>query len=104
MCVCVCSLQEEFTDNPIPGFADAGIIFVIHSPKKEPQFDGLGLSSPVGMHARVTIRQLKVRTWVMWRKQKLVGNKCIKHTNNLFHDRPFSPMHLSYGWKGQHYI
>ncbi|XP_031231894.1 acid-sensing ion channel 5 isoform X1 [Mastomys coucha] len=51
--------QEEFTDNPVPGFADAGIIFVIHSPKKEPQFDGLGLSSPVGMHARVTIRQLK---------------------------------------------
>uniref|UniRef100_A0A6I9M077 Bile acid-sensitive ion channel n=1 Tax=Peromyscus maniculatus bairdii TaxID=230844 RepID=A0A6I9M077_PERMB len=51
--------QEEFTDNPMPGFADAGIIFVIHSPKKEPQFDGLGLSSPVGMHARVTMRQLK---------------------------------------------
>ncbi|XP_055452649.1 acid-sensing ion channel 5 [Psammomys obesus] len=51
--------QEEFIDNPIPGFADAGIIFVIHSPKKEPQFDGLGLSSPVGMHARATIRQLK---------------------------------------------
>ncbi|XP_042524340.1 acid-sensing ion channel 5 [Dipodomys spectabilis] len=51
--------QEEFTDKPSLGFADAGIIFVIHSPKKEPQFDGLGLSSPVGMHARVTIRQLK---------------------------------------------
>ncbi|GAB1287637.1 Acid-sensing ion channel 5 [Apodemus speciosus] len=51
--------KEEFTDNPVPGFADAGVIFVIHSPKKEPQFDGLGLSSPVGMHARVTIRQLK---------------------------------------------
>ncbi|KAL1777805.1 acid-sensing ion channel 5 [Sigmodon hispidus] len=54
-----CGPKEEFTDNPMPGFADAGIIFVIHSPKKEPQFDGLGLSSPVGMHARVTIRQLK---------------------------------------------
>uniref|UniRef100_A0A8C6RN02 Bile acid-sensitive ion channel n=2 Tax=Nannospalax galili TaxID=1026970 RepID=A0A8C6RN02_NANGA len=51
--------QEEFTDNPALGFMDSGIIFVIHSPKKEPQFDGLGLSSPVGMHARVTIRQLK---------------------------------------------
>uniref|UniRef100_A0A8C5NXV8 Bile acid-sensitive ion channel n=1 Tax=Jaculus jaculus TaxID=51337 RepID=A0A8C5NXV8_JACJA len=51
--------QEEFTDNPALGFTDAGIIFVIHSPKKEPQFDGLGLSSPVGMHARVTIRQVK---------------------------------------------
>ncbi|KAM5255818.1 bile acid-sensitive ion channel [Ctenodactylus gundi] len=51
--------QEGYTDNPALGFADAGIIFVIHSPKKEPQFDGLGLSSPVGMHARVTIRQLK---------------------------------------------
>uniref|UniRef100_G1QDW4 Bile acid-sensitive ion channel n=1 Tax=Myotis lucifugus TaxID=59463 RepID=G1QDW4_MYOLU len=51
--------QEEFTDDPTLGFVDAGIIFVIHSPKKVPQFDGLGLSSPVGMHARVTIRQLK---------------------------------------------
>ncbi|XP_008050137.1 acid-sensing ion channel 5 [Carlito syrichta] len=51
--------QEEFTDNPTLGFVDAGIIFVIHSPKKVPQFDGLGLSSPVGMHAQVTIRQVK---------------------------------------------
>ncbi|XP_015339996.1 acid-sensing ion channel 5 isoform X3 [Marmota marmota marmota] len=51
--------QEEFTDSPGLGFADAGIIFVIHSPKKEPQFVGLGLYSPVGMHTRVTIRQLK---------------------------------------------
>ncbi|KAK7811252.1 hypothetical protein U0070_027214 [Myodes glareolus] len=54
-----CGPKEEFIDNPLPGFVDAGIIFVIHSPKKEPQFDGLGLSSPVGMHSRVTIRQLK---------------------------------------------
>ncbi|XP_010626271.1 acid-sensing ion channel 5 isoform X1 [Fukomys damarensis] len=51
--------QEEFTDSSALGFADAGIIFDIHSPKREPQFDGLGLSSPVGMHTRVTIRQLK---------------------------------------------
>nr|XP_002716931.1 acid-sensing ion channel 5 [Oryctolagus cuniculus] len=51
--------QEAFTDNPTVGFADAGIIFVIHSPRKVPQFDGLGLSSPVGMHARATIRQVK---------------------------------------------
>ncbi|XP_040827341.1 acid-sensing ion channel 5 [Ochotona curzoniae] len=51
--------QEEFIDNPALGFADAGIIFVIHSPRKVPQFDGLGLSSPVGTHARVTIRQVK---------------------------------------------
>lgn len=69
--VCVCPLQEEFIDNPLPGFADAGIIFVIHSPKKEPQFDGLGLSSPVGMHSRVTIRQVKVRTWEMWREESI---------------------------------
>lgn len=41
---------------------DSGIIFVIHSPKKVPQFDGLGLASPVGMHARVTIRQVKVNS------------------------------------------
>nr|KAF6400376.1 acid sensing ion channel subunit family member 5 [Rousettus aegyptiacus] len=34
--------QEEFTDDPILGFVDAGIIFVIHSSKKEPQFDGIG--------------------------------------------------------------
>ncbi|XP_041595070.1 acid-sensing ion channel 5 [Vulpes lagopus] len=51
--------QGEFTDDPALGFVDAGIIFVIHSPKKVPQIDGLGLSSPVGMHARVTIRQVK---------------------------------------------
>ncbi|XP_007535122.2 acid-sensing ion channel 5 [Erinaceus europaeus] len=51
--------QEEFTDDPALGFDDAGIIFVIHSPKKVPQFDGLGLSSPVGMHTRVAIRQVK---------------------------------------------
>ncbi|XP_010812142.2 acid-sensing ion channel 5 [Bos taurus] len=51
--------QEEFTDDPTLGFVDAGITFVIHSPMKVPQFDGLGLSSPVGMHTRVTIRQVK---------------------------------------------
>lgn len=54
--------QEEFTDDPILGFVDAGIIFVIHSSKKEPQFDGIGLSSPVGMHACLTIHQVKVNT------------------------------------------
>ncbi|KAF5923437.1 hypothetical protein HPG69_006608 [Diceros bicornis minor] len=54
-----CGPQAEFTDDPALGFVDAGVIFVIHSPKKVPQFDGLGLSSPVGMHARVTIRQVK---------------------------------------------
>lgn len=101
----MCSLQEEFTDNPMPGFADAGIIFVIHSPKKEPQFDGLGLSSPVGMHARVTMRQLKVRTWEMQRRERrLAGNECIKHANNLFNERPLTPMFLSYGRKGQHFV
>ncbi|XP_055000882.1 acid-sensing ion channel 5 [Sorex araneus] len=51
--------QEEFTDEESLGFVDAGIIFVIHSPKKVPQLHGLGLASPVGMHARVTIRQVK---------------------------------------------
>ncbi|XP_037686810.1 acid-sensing ion channel 5 [Choloepus didactylus] len=51
--------QEEFTDDPGLGFVDAGIIFAIHSPMKVPQFDGLGLSSPAGMHARVTIRHVK---------------------------------------------
>nr|XP_011751138.1 acid-sensing ion channel 5 [Macaca nemestrina] len=51
--------QETFTDNPGLGFVDAGIIFAIHSPKTVPQFDGLGLLSPVGMHTRVTIRQVK---------------------------------------------
>ncbi|XP_007942168.1 acid-sensing ion channel 5 [Orycteropus afer afer] len=51
--------QEEFTDDPAVGFLDAGIIFDIHSPKKVPHFGGLGLSSPVGMHAWVTISQVK---------------------------------------------
>lgn len=57
--------QDKFTDDPTLGFVDAGIIFIIHSPKKVPQFDGLGLSSPVGMHARVTIRQVKVKAGKM---------------------------------------
>uniref|UniRef100_G3SLY3 Acid sensing ion channel subunit family member 5 n=1 Tax=Loxodonta africana TaxID=9785 RepID=G3SLY3_LOXAF len=51
--------QEKFTDDPALGFVDSGIIFAIHSPKKVPQLEGLGLSSPVGMHTRVTIRQVK---------------------------------------------
>ncbi|XP_017534042.3 acid-sensing ion channel 5 [Manis javanica] len=51
--------QEEFTDDPTLGFVDAGIIFVIHSPHNVPQFDGLGLSAPAGMHARLAIRQVK---------------------------------------------
>uniref|UniRef100_A0A8D1N5K8 Bile acid-sensitive ion channel n=1 Tax=Sus scrofa TaxID=9823 RepID=A0A8D1N5K8_PIG len=51
--------QKDFTDDPTLGFVDSGIIFVIHSPMTVPQFDGLGLSSPVGTHARVTIRQVK---------------------------------------------
>lgn len=65
--------QEKFTDDPTLGFVDAGIIFVIHSPKKVPQFDGLGLSSPVGMHARVTIRQVKVNTGKMYSVRELCG-------------------------------
>lgn len=65
--------QEEFTDDPTLGFVDAGIIFVIHSPKKVPQFDGLGLSSPVGMHARVTIRQVKVNIGKMYNMRELRG-------------------------------
>ncbi|XP_006213642.1 acid-sensing ion channel 5 [Vicugna pacos] len=51
--------QEEFTDDPTLGFVDAGIVFAIHSPVKVPQLDSLGLLSPVGTHARVTIRQVK---------------------------------------------
>eukprot|EP00069_Balaena_mysticetus_P019977 bmy_12616T0 len=51
--------REEFTDDPTLGFVDAGIIFIIHSRMKVPQFDGLGLPSPVGMHARVTLHQVQ---------------------------------------------
>uniref|UniRef100_A0A8C9JPM4 Acid sensing ion channel subunit family member 5 n=1 Tax=Panthera tigris altaica TaxID=74533 RepID=A0A8C9JPM4_PANTA len=51
--------QVEFTYEQTLGFVYAGIIFVIHSPQKVPQIDGLGLSSPVGMHAQVTICQIK---------------------------------------------
>ncbi|EPY87970.1 amiloride-sensitive cation channel 5 [Camelus ferus] len=54
-----CGPEEEFTDDPTLGFVDAGIVFAIHSPVKVPQLDGLGLLSPVGTHARVTIRQVK---------------------------------------------
>ncbi|KAM4706607.1 bile acid-sensitive ion channel [Discoglossus pictus] len=51
--------QSEFTDEPILGFVDAGITFVIHSPHQPPRFDGLGLNSPVGMHAHAAIRHFK---------------------------------------------
>ncbi|XP_062430804.1 acid-sensing ion channel 5 [Rhea pennata] len=51
--------QAQFTDDPSLGYIDAGITYVIHSPKDLPRFDGLGLSTPVGMHAQVAIRQLK---------------------------------------------
>ncbi|XP_069486423.1 acid-sensing ion channel 5 [Ambystoma mexicanum] len=51
--------QSVFTDDPYLGFVDAGITFVVHSPKEPPQFDGLGLSTPIGMHAHTSIRQLK---------------------------------------------
>uniref|UniRef100_A0A8D0H961 Bile acid-sensitive ion channel n=1 Tax=Sphenodon punctatus TaxID=8508 RepID=A0A8D0H961_SPHPU len=51
--------QAQFTDDASFGFFDTGIIFVIHPPKEPPRFDGLGLATPVGMHAHAAIRQLK---------------------------------------------
>ncbi|NXT11277.1 ASIC5 protein, partial [Prunella fulvescens] len=51
--------QDKFTDEPTLGYTDAGITFVIHPPQELPRFDGLGLLTPVGMHAQVAIRQLK---------------------------------------------
>ncbi|XP_077333224.1 bile acid-sensitive ion channel isoform X1 [Lithobates pipiens] len=51
--------QTEFTDDPTLGFVDAGITFVIHSPKIPPRFNGLGLHSPVGMHSHASIRLYK---------------------------------------------
>ncbi|EMP24930.1 Amiloride-sensitive cation channel 5 [Chelonia mydas] len=51
--------QAQFTDDPTFGFLDAGIIYVVHSPKEPPRFDGLGLSTPVGMHAHAAISQQK---------------------------------------------
>ncbi|XP_053112163.1 acid-sensing ion channel 5 [Hemicordylus capensis] len=51
--------QAQFTDDPSLGFVDAGITFAIHSPKEPPRFDGLGIFTPVGMHAHAAIRQLK---------------------------------------------
>ncbi|KAF4801250.1 Acid-sensing ion channel 5 [Turdus rufiventris] len=51
--------KDKFTDEPTLGYTDAGITFVIHSPHELPRFDGLGLLTPVGMHAQVAIRQLK---------------------------------------------
>lgn len=68
--------QEKFTDEPALGYTDAGITFVIHSPKELPRFDGLGLLTPVGMHAQVSIRQLKVRAlsikWKYWSLLSLI--------------------------------
>uniref|UniRef100_UPI00398E3DC2 acid-sensing ion channel 5-like n=1 Tax=Pristiophorus japonicus TaxID=55135 RepID=UPI00398E3DC2 len=51
--------QPEMTDNPSLGFVDAGIYFVIHSPKEPPQVKAMGLLTGVGMHAHAAIRQLK---------------------------------------------
>ncbi|XP_069832283.1 acid-sensing ion channel 5 [Dendropsophus ebraccatus] len=51
--------QSEFTDDPSLGYVDAGITFVIHSPKIPPRFDGLGLHCPAGMHAHTSIRCFK---------------------------------------------
>uniref|UniRef100_A0A8D2IQ26 Bile acid-sensitive ion channel n=2 Tax=Varanus komodoensis TaxID=61221 RepID=A0A8D2IQ26_VARKO len=51
--------QSMFTDDPTLGFVDAGITFAIHSPKAPPRFDGLGVSTPVGMHAHAAIQQVK---------------------------------------------
>ncbi|KAE8630081.1 hypothetical protein XENTR_v10000684 [Xenopus tropicalis] len=51
--------QTEFTDEPSLGFVDAGISFVLHSPLVPPRFDGLGLHSPAGMHAHVSMRRFK---------------------------------------------
>ncbi|XP_032080583.1 acid-sensing ion channel 5 isoform X2 [Thamnophis elegans] len=51
--------QGQFTDDPNLGFVDAGITFAIHSPKEPPRFDGLGVFTPVGMHAHAAIQQVK---------------------------------------------
>ncbi|XP_078089675.1 bile acid-sensitive ion channel-like [Mustelus asterias] len=51
--------QPEMIDNPSLGFLDAGISFVIHSPKEPPQVETMGLSTGVGMHAHAAIRQMK---------------------------------------------
>lgn len=68
--------QAEFTDDPSLGFVDAGVTFAIHSPKEPPRFDGLGISTPVGMHAHAAIQQVKVKIcirleevnvfWLIW--------------------------------------
>ncbi|KAJ8781832.1 hypothetical protein J1605_010816 [Eschrichtius robustus] len=68
-----CLFQEEFTDDSTLGFVDAGIIFIIHSRTKVPQFDGLGLPSPVGMHAPVTLRQVQVNTIAKYSLMELRG-------------------------------
>ncbi|XP_073505578.1 acid-sensing ion channel 5 [Phyllobates terribilis] len=54
--------QTEFTDDPSLGYVDAGITFVIHSPKIPPRFDGLGLHCPAGMHAHASIKHFKTIT------------------------------------------
>ncbi|CAN2388760.1 proton channel activity [Pristimantis euphronides] len=72
--------QTEFTDDPSLGFVDAGITFVIHSPKIPPRFDGLGLHCPAGMHAHASIRHLKTIT------QEYPWGECNPHLSLVYHE------------------
>ncbi|NXK76745.1 ASIC5 protein, partial [Amazona guildingii] len=77
--------QEQFTDEPSLGYTDAGITFDIHSPRELPHFDGLGLLTPVGMHAQVAIRQLKVRTLSIKGKYwSLLSTSLLKHDHKIY--------------------
>lgn len=71
--------QTEFTDDPTLGFVDAGITFVIHSPKIPPRFNGLGLHSPVGMHSHTSIRLYKVFICLTDRQMKFQMFLLIDH-------------------------
>ncbi|CAJ0965516.1 unnamed protein product [Ranitomeya imitator] len=73
--------QTEFTDDPSLGYVDAGIIFVIHSPKIPPRFDGLGLHCPAGMHAHASIRHFKVFTYL--KEWKLEANMTDHNTEEF---------------------
>ncbi|KAJ6668698.1 hypothetical protein lerEdw1_012181 [Lerista edwardsae] len=87
-----CYPEAQFTDDPALGFVDAGITFAIHSPKEPPRFDGLGITTPVGMHAHAAIRQEKILFSFKRQLSKNTLGENVTHTSDFSTIRSIAPM------------